>query len=311
MKINNVNVNANVNNLSYLIILYDSDMIESCFNCNKKDIIMKNKKFFLGNIDIISYEKFTNNEYKNYEIDGLITPNSIYVLLNKTKKYVQYDLYNDKYRESEISELENIFINLKAESISIKEYYSNSQNNEISGGIEVNTPNINIGNNIEVNNNHKKNLTRSETKTFGIDNNDVYNDTIFKDHKEYYYLQNNEKWKKIISNRLKKKMLTDEYSYTYYEKTLFNYKLMNNLNFLNINMSYNTSTINIIHIEYSVTYHKLKKIKYVENENLNILHNKDNLDINICYSLIYNFFCNNYFNLCNEEYNSTKIIKFA
>jgi hypothetical protein len=244
--------------MKFLILLSNDDLKGGNFLYpNKKNQILKNKKFFAGKINIISYEDYLEDKYPEYIIENPILEH-IFVLLHKEKKYVSYENYNILYMNSKMDELEQIFINLKASKIIIKEKYSNNEIINLSSGAEINIPKLEIGNNIELNNETITNIKRFKEKEFTPNNNVIYNTDSFKDDKIFYYLSQNEEWASIIENRLIKSMSKDKFTYIHYNKNLFNFTIENKLNFLNMNLNYNTSNIDITHIEYEVEYAPLK-----------------------------------------------------
>ena len=244
--------------MEYLIILEKSDTIGgNLIFPNKKNLILKNKKLFFGNINIIIYEDYLEDKYPEYVIENPIIEH-IFILLHKENKYVSYENYNTLFMNSKMDELENIFIYLKASNIIIKEYYSNTERIEFSTGGEINIPKLEIGNSIEINNEVVTNVKRLKEKEFNPNNKIVFNTEYFKDTKIFYHLQYNEEWIDIITNRLTKGLTKDKFNYRYYHKVLFNVGIVNKLNFLNIETNYLKKYIDITNIEYEVIYPSLK-----------------------------------------------------
>jgi hypothetical protein len=251
----------------FLIFLSKNDMTGgNIIYPNKKNKILHNKKLFIGKITILSYDEYLNNQHTEYIIEEDPIIDHVYILLHKENIYVSYQDYNTLYMHSKMDELENIFINLKASKIIMKEYYSNNEKVDFTTSIDINIPKIEVGNNIELNNEKLINIKRYKEKEFSQNSNLKFNTENFKNEEYYYHLAHNNEWANIISNRLINGLMKDKFIYTHYKKNLFHLNISNKLNFLNIGVNYDKLTVDISNIEYEVEYAELTE-KNIKNNN--------------------------------------------
>ena len=130
--------------LNFLIILTDEDYINKHIFGGKSlyEKLLNKASLFYGNLDIKKFSEFTNsanNIAHLYLIDGNIIPRIVYIRLPKEKLYVPAEHFQERYLDSKINELCNIFTTLQAESIQMSIIHENSSNIKlsISSGVTI------------------------------------------------------------------------------------------------------------------------------------------------------------------------------
>jgi hypothetical protein len=192
-------------------------------------------------------------------------PKEIYMKLPNKNLYVLSSKYNLEYFYSKQNELKNIFILLGAKKIIMKNSKKNKKNSVISSDIEINIPNMNVGNNISLENNNSIYNKEMTEMTFDYDKTIMNNihPKMFSD-KNFFFLPKEYTWQDIIIRRLEKNIITDKHTFRYSNHLTFSGKFMTRLKMIDVNFNYNTEDFEDLEIIYEIEYHKLPVIETIE-----------------------------------------------
>ena len=252
--------------LNFLIILTDEDYINKHIFGGKSlyKKLLNKASLFYGNLDIKKFSEFTNsanNIAHLYLIDGNLIPRIVYIRLPKEKLYVPAEHFQERYLDSKINELCNIFTTLQAESIQMSIIHENSSNIKlsISSGVTIQGIEANIECGKTTDTNKKITTTRHITfekpdKNTNTNTNTVIDTNTFLNFEKFYYLSKDEGWIDIIRNRVYKKSKDSEYTYNYTENNCFSADLSAQMELLHIKFAYNSSKFENLKIEYKVIY---------------------------------------------------------
>ena len=244
-------------NTEFLILLNEEDLLDKsifCFNKGIKTKLLNKKCNFPGKLNIIRFDEIQNEN--SYIIEDMPIPKEIYMKLPNKNLYVLSSKYNLEYFYSKQNELKNIFILLGAKKIIMKNIKKNNNKKLVSSQIEVNCPNINVGNSIYLENNNSIYNKEDTEMTFDYDETIMNNihPEMFSD-KNFFFLPKEDKWQDIIIRRLEKNLITDKHTFKYSNHLTFNGKFMAKLKMIDINFSYNTEEFDNLEIVYEFEYH--------------------------------------------------------
>jgi hypothetical protein len=253
-------------NTEFLILLNEEDLLDKsilCFNKNVKTKLLHKKNNFPGKLNIIRFDEIQNEN--NYIIEDMPLPKEIYMKLPNKNLYVLSSKYNLEYFYSKQNELKNIFILLGAKKIIMKNSKKNKKNSVISSDIEINIPNMNVGNNISLENNNSIYNKEMTEMTFDYDKTIMNNihPKMFSD-KNFFFLPKEYTWQDIIIRRLEKNIITDKHTFRYSNHLTFSGKFMTRLKMIDVNFNYNTADFEDLEIIYEIEYHKLPVIETIE-----------------------------------------------
>jgi hypothetical protein len=244
----------------FLVLLNEEDLLDNSifwfFNKSIKSKILKEKNKFPGKLNIIAFNEIENN--KKYIIEDMPIQKEIYMKLPNKNLYVLSSKYNLEYFYSKQNELQNIFVLLGAKKIIMKHIKNNNNKNLISAGIDINFPNMNLGNNINLENNNSAYNKETTEMSFDYDETIMNNihPEMFSD-KKFFFLPKENKWQDIIIRRLEKNLIKDKHTFKYSNHLNFNAKIITKLKMIDINFNYNTEEFDSMQIVYEIEYYKL------------------------------------------------------
>jgi hypothetical protein len=131
--------------LEFLIILCDDDYKSSFYYKSTYENVLKQRKFFNDNLNIVNKKEITKNN--EYLIDGLATLKKLYIKLPKENLYVNSSQFHNRYLNSKINELISVFTVLKAKNIKVT-IESQTENNfkfNLSAGVKMNGVSLKTG----------------------------------------------------------------------------------------------------------------------------------------------------------------------
>ena len=243
--------------LTFLILLHQKDYQKGLLYKSVYDKLISNCDLFPGNLVIINYNDFQSDDYKNkYFIEGNVIPKQVYLKLPKEDLFVPIGTFQEKYLNSRINELINIFANLKPKKIIISVDKDNQDLIQINTNIGGLTPigEINIGG--EINKELNSELRIIKYMEFNLDSKPV-DPNYFKNEYKFYYLPKEEEWLELIRKRLKHKLTKEKYIYSYRDMTKFKSSLTTKLQVLDIDINYNQKKFDNFKIYYEVEYYPL------------------------------------------------------
>lgn len=243
--------------LTFLILLHQKDYQKSFLHRSIYEKLISNYDLFPGNLIVINYNDFQSDDYKNkYFIEGNVIPKQLYLKLPKEDLFVQIGTFQEKYLNSKINELINIFANLKPKKIIVSVDKNNGELFELNTNIGGLTPigDVRIGG--EINKELDSELKIIKYMEFNLDSKPV-DPNYFKNEYKFYYLPKEEEWLELIRKRLKHKLTKEKYVYSYKDMTKFKTSLTTKLQVLDIDINYNHKKYDNLKIYYEVEYYPL------------------------------------------------------
>ena len=245
--------------LDFLILLHPKDYQKKLHNWYNSiyDRLYDNADLFPGNVILISYADFFNENNKNkYFIEGNVLVKHLYIRLPKEDLFITANSFQERYLNSKINELINIFVHLKPKKIVVSIDQENAKSLNISATLGGLTPvgSISSGVNIESDSNRQVKILKQ--MEFDPDSSPV-DPNYFKNEYKFYYLAKEDEWLELIRKRLKHKLSNEKYVYSYKDQTHFKTKLTSKLQILDVEISYDTSKYDNLKIFYEVEYFPL------------------------------------------------------
>lgn len=243
--------------LTFLILLHQKDYQKGIIQKSVYEKLIANSDLFPGNLIIVNYNDFQSDDYKNkYFIEGNVIPKQLYLKLPKEDLFVPIGTFQEKYLNSRINELINIFANLKPKKIIVSVDKNNGELFELNTNIGGLTPigDVRIGG--EINKESDSELKIIKYMEFNLDSKPV-DPNYFKNEYKFYYLPKEEEWLELIRKRLKHKLTKEKYIYSYKDMTRFKSSLTTKLQVLDIDINYNHKKYDNLKIYYEVEYYPL------------------------------------------------------
>lgn len=243
--------------LTFLILLHQKDYQKGLLQRSVYEKLISNYDLFPGNLIIVNYNDFQKDEYKyKYFIEGNVIPKQVYLKLPKEDLFVPVGTFQEKYLNSRINELINIFSNLKPKKIIVSVDKDNQELFELNTNIGGITPigDVRIGG--EINKELESELRIIKYMEFNLDSKPV-DPNYFKNEYKFYYLPKEEEWLELIRKRLKHKLTKEKYIYSYKDMTKFKTSLTTKLQVLDIEINYNQKKYDNLKIYYEVEYYPL------------------------------------------------------
>ena len=243
--------------LTFLILLHQKDYQKGLIQKSTYEKIISNSNLFPGNLIIINFNDFENDEYKNkYFIEGNSIPKQLYLKLPKEDLFVPIGTFQEKYLNSRINELISIFSNLKPKKISVSVDKNNLKSINFNVNIGTTTPIGDVTGGIKINQESNSQLQIIKHMEFNLDSKPV-DPNYFKNEYKFYYLPKEEEWMELIRKRLKHKLTSEKYIYSYKDTTKFKSSLTTKLQLLDIDVNYNEKKYDNLKIYYEVEYYSL------------------------------------------------------
>jgi len=236
----------------FLILLNDQDFEKACplFPSLRYRILHFND--FPGKLEV---KRFSDVESLEYKIEDSPQPKQLYIKLPKEKLFIDIKNYEYRLLTSKMNEIINIFMDLGAIKIETAYFRENTENIEISGGVNVNINHIDVGtDNSYINNNTAVNYTKEMIEFPVRDNFEL---DVFKLYKNYYLPKMNE-WQNIITRRVDGENQTINYMFTNKENKKLRRKLVEKLKCLNISVCYNYEECVDVMKSFNVTFNEIK-----------------------------------------------------
>lgn len=243
--------------LTFLILLHQKDYQKGIIQKSVYEKLIANSDLFPGNLIIVNYNDFQSDDYKNkYFIEGNVIPKQLYLKLPKEDLFVPIGTFQEKYLNSRINELINIFANLKPKKIIVSVDKNNGELFELNTNIGGLTPigDVRLGGTI--NKELDSELKIIKYMEFNLDSKPV-DPNYFKNEYKFYYLPKEEEWLELIRKRLKHKLTKEKYIYSYKDMTRFKSSLTTKLQVLDIDINYNHKKYDNLKIYYEVEYYPL------------------------------------------------------
>ena len=261
--------------LQYLIILTKDDYKPTLFHRSVYDKLLEKSDLFMGILNIEKLEDVIKSNY--YQIEGNITPRTLYIRLPKEKQYVLADVFQERYLDSKINELIAIFSTLCSKSITMSVIHENASSIKlnIGGGVNIKGVDMKATAKKEKESNSKTSTLREITFQ-EPEKNKQLDINIFGDYNKFFYLPKDESWLNIIRRRVNNKASGDIFKYNYNDYTCVSKELSAHLKVLHINLQYNTSKYDNLQIEYDVDYfpftYEVEKVAEVPDDVFDIIN---------------------------------------
>lgn len=210
--------NPNLRGIRFLIILNNDEFQQrSCwFYASKPEIILQNANIFPGKLEVFSFNQFLecSHRYSFYnEKNNSPKKNRLYIRTPKEKKYVLLEEFTKRWINSQLNELNLLFLKLNAECVKITAIGQNPVTEKSLTGIHPGVDEYVVSMGLK---NHNSIEIRYAMPT---------EMNIF-DANKYFYLN---KWLIIISSRLNEHKYYNEYYFKYTKPTFLNKEFYNNL----------------------------------------------------------------------------------
>lgn len=200
---------------------------------------------------------------QNYHIEGNVMFKKIYMRLPKEDIYIDSKNYQNRYFNSKINELINIFSVMKAKSIKMSVINENNNDVKLQLASSANAVIDRVSLSASGFNSQTNNIQSQWTITFDEkkDDKDKVNINVFANKKRFYYLPKEKAWQDIIRRRLNEGMRTYNYVYNYTDSNVFDANLCAELKFLKLDFQYNRKSYENIQINYEVEYYPLTSLE--------------------------------------------------